>query len=102
MIDSISPSVDFRRIGSHMSRERYQRGSLKKLGKTRKMWRGRWHVYVQQPDGSEKICKREKILGAASELTKGHAQEKLDALIKASAGQIGADFPANPSFAEVW
>src|SRR5438067_11612098 len=23
---------------------------LKKIGKTRKMWRGRWHVYVKQTD----------------------------------------------------
>ena len=28
------------------------------------------HVYVKQADGSEKICKREKILGPVSELTK--------------------------------
>src|SRR5215469_4260495 len=85
-----------------MSRERYQRGSLKKVGKTRKMWRGRWHVYLKQADGSEKICKREKILGLVSELTKGQAQDKLDALIKASTNQIGAELPADPTFAEVW
>ncbi len=29
-----------------MFRERYQRGSLKKAGKFRKIRRGRWHVYI--------------------------------------------------------
>ena len=85
-----------------MSRERYQRGSLKKVGKSPKKWRGRWHIYVKQPDGSEKICKREKILGLAPELTKSQAQEKLDALIRAVTGQLGAELPADPTFAEVW
>src|SRR5260370_36696671 len=96
------PPIDFRTIGRHMSRERYQRGSLKKVGKTRKMWRGRWHVYVKQPDGSEKICKREKILGSASELTRGQAQETLDALIKASTAQSSGQLPIEATFAEVW
>ena len=102
MLDSLSTEIDLRKIGRHMSRERYQRGSLKKVGKTRKMWRGRWHVYVKQPDGSEEICKREKILGPVAELTKARAQEKLDALIKASTRQIGGEFPAEPTFAEIW
>jgi len=85
-----------------MSRERYQRGSLKRVGKTRRMWRGRWHVYVKGPDGAEKICKREKILGPVSELTKGHAQEKLDAEIKATTGQHSGSLPPDPTFAELW
>ena len=102
MLDSISHSIDFRRIGRHMSRERYQRGSLKKVGKIRKMWCGRWHVYVKQSDGSEKLCKREKVLGLVSELAKGQAQEKLDALIKASTSQLGGDLPADATFADVW
>jgi integrase len=85
-----------------MARERYQRGSLKKVGKTRKMWRGRWHVYVKQADGSETLCKREKILGAVAELKRGQAQEKLDALIKATTAQVRSDLPADPTFAELW
>ncbi len=94
--------MDFRAIGKHMSRERYQRGSLKKVGKIRKMWRGRWHIYVKRPDGSEKLCKREKVLGPVSDLTKAQAQEKLDALIKASLGQISIEQAANSTFADVW
>ncbi len=103
MINSqCSSLIDFRAIGRHMSRERYQRGSLKKIGKTRKMWRGRWHIYVKQGDGSEKLCKREKILGPVSELTKGQAQEKLDAMIKASTRQISGELGPDPTFQEVW
>jgi len=66
------------------------------------MWRGRWHIYVKQADGSERLCKREKILGPVSELTKGQAHEKLDALIKASTRQISGDLRPDPTFEEVW
>jgi integrase len=52
--------------------------------------------------GSEKICKREKILGLASELTKAQAQGKLDGLIRAVTGQVGGDLPVDPTFAELW
>ena len=99
---SVPRPMDFRAIGKHMSRERYQRGSLKKVGKIRKMWRGRWHIYVKRPDGSEKLCKREKVLGPVSDLTKAQAQEKLDALIKASAGQISIQQAADSTFADEW
>jgi integrase len=85
-----------------MSRKRYQRGALKKVGRARKMWRGRWHIYVTLADGSERVCKREKILGPVSELTKGQAQEKLDALIKSGTGQIPGSLSADSTFAEAW
>lgn len=102
MVDSQRFGSDVRMIGRHMSRERYQRGSLKKVGKTRKMWRGRWHVYVRGSDGSEKICKREKILGPVSELSKAEAQEKLDGHIKATNQQLSAHLPADCTFRELW
>jgi integrase len=102
MLDSMSPPIDFRRIGRHMSRERYQRGSLKKVGKTRKKWRGRWHIYLKRPDGSEKLCKREKNLGLASELTKAEAQVKLDAEIKASTSQIARNLPTDLTVRQLW
>lgn len=47
------------------------------------MWTGQWFVYEQTPDG-EKRKKREKVVGACSELTKGQAQELLDELIRGS------------------
>jgi hypothetical protein len=61
---------DVRTIGRHMSRERYQRGSLKKIGKIRKMWLGRWHVWERQSDGREKPRPRKRILGPVSKMTK--------------------------------
>jgi hypothetical protein len=85
-----------------MSRQRYQRGALKKVGRARKMWRGRWHIYMTLTDGSERVCKREKILGPVSELTKGQAQEKLDALIKSGTGQISGSLSVDSTFAEAW
>src|SRR5215472_16694955 len=94
--------IDFKSIGRHMSRQRYQRGSLKRVGKTRKMWRGRWHVYIKRSDGSEKLCKREKILGLVAQLTKGQAQEKLDALIKASTDQISGNLRPDLTLGELW
>lgn len=102
MVNCFDPRFDLRNVGRRLSRERYQRGSLKKVGKTRKMWRGRWHIYLKQPDGTEKICKREKVIGPVSELTRSQAQEKLDALIKSSTLQIGAAPPMAATFSEVW
>lgn len=96
------PALNVRTVGRHMSRKRYQRGSLAKVGKTRKMWRGRWHVYIKGTDGFEKLCKREKILGPVSELTRGEAQEKLTALIAAATAQPSHELPVNPTFADVW
>jgi integrase len=85
-----------------MSRQRYQRGSLKKVGKTRQMWRGRWHIYAKQPDGSEKLCKREKILGPAEGLTKIQAQEKLDVLIRRTTSQVPTTLSADLSLRQLW
>lgn len=94
--------LDVRTLGRHMPRERYQRGSLKKVGQRQRLWRGRWHVYVRQPDGSEKICKREKILGPVAELTKARAQEKLDALIKTTTSQIAGTLPPDTTLKALW
>jgi integrase len=102
MMTEVPASIDFRNLGKHMSRQRYQRGSLTKVGKTRKMWRGRWHIYVKQPDSSEKICKREKILGPVAELTKAQAQEKLDAEIKRSTHQIPSALSGDVTLTELW
>jgi integrase len=75
--------IDLRSIGKHMPRERYQRGSLKKVGKRSKVWEGLWHVYVRQPDGNEKRLPRTKVLGPAK-MSKNEAQKLLDKLITAS------------------
>ena len=102
MLNSISNRVDFPNTGTRMSRQRYQRGSLSRVGKTRQMWRGRWHVYITQQDGAEKICKREKILGPAEGLTKIQAQEKLDTLIKRTTRQVPTILSADLTLRQLW
>ena len=77
--------IDLRSIGRHMSRDRYQRGSLSKVGKRRKMWQGLWHVYVKQPDGTEKRLPRTKVLGPAT-LSRAEAQKLLNRRIEAASG----------------
>jgi hypothetical protein len=89
-------------LGRKMPRQRYQRGTLKKVGKRRKLWLGRFQVYVRLPDGTEKRRDRTKILGAAT-LPRGEAQKRLDALISQSTGQPSpSGLPPNPTFAQLW
>jgi hypothetical protein len=38
-------SIDFRSLGKHMPRRRIERGYVYKVGKTTKMWEGRYHLY---------------------------------------------------------
>ena len=87
-----------------MSRERYQRGSLKKVGKTRKMWRGRWHVYVKQPDGVREDLQARKDSRAGigadqrpgpGEARRGDQGERRPRVSSGSARPM-------PTFAEVW
>jgi hypothetical protein len=99
---------DLRKVGVHLSRQRYQRGSLKSFvpaarGKPKRpLPRGaywaRWYRYVRQADGSEKRSPREKIITKelasslrigteyAVPLTKADAQRVLDLLIARDAG----------------
>jgi hypothetical protein len=96
---------DVRKIGKHLSRTRYQRGSLRTTvpahgGRPeRKLPRGcywsSWYAYVRLPDGKEVRRKREKIidrdvaerhriaLAHAGPLNKADAQRLLDLLIAA-------------------
>ncbi len=107
MIES-SESLGLTRIGAHLSRQRYQRGSLKSFvpaakGKPKRpLPRGtywaRWYRYVRQTDGREKRSPREKIITkelASSlrigteypgPLTKADAQRVLDLLVARDAG----------------
>lgn len=95
--------VSLKAVGRHLPRERYQRGSLRKIGKRRKMWEGRFQVYVRLADGKEKRRDRTKILGLVSEVTKTEAQKKLDDEISRSTGQPSpGGLPPNPTFAQLW
>ncbi len=95
--------IDLRSIGRHMSRDRYQRGSLSKVGKRRKMWQGLWHVYVTQPDGTEKRLPRTKILGPAT-VSRSEAQKLLNRRIEAASGthEPGSALTPDSPFSEVW
>src|SRR6476661_3416256 len=108
MADRASLDLDIRRIGIHMARQRYQRGTLKSFvpaakGKPkRQLPRGsfwsRWYRYVKRPNGKEKRSPREKIItknfagsfriGTEYEgpLSKADAQRVLDLLIARDAG----------------
>ena len=67
MLDSqICGSVNFKRIGLHLSRPRSQRGELSDvMPKRGKLARGRywarWRIYSRQADGTEKVSRAEKI-----------------------------------------
>lgn len=68
-----------------VSRERYQRGSIQKVGKRRKAWKLHWHVYLIQPDGSEKRRHRSKALDC-EQYSKADAWRKLDEIIAKECG----------------
>jgi hypothetical protein len=89
-------------LGRHMPRQRYQRGSLRKVGKTRRMWEGLYHVYVKASGGAERRLPRTKILGPAT-MTKTEAQRLLDREIAAPTKQAGVGgVPIDPILSELW
>jgi integrase len=106
MVESaVNPStidVDLRGIGQHMGRARYQRGTLRKVGRRVKQWQGEWYVYLRTPEGREKRRRRTKILGPAT-MPKHEAQKLLDNQISLNTGQPSpSGIPANPTFAQLW
>ena len=53
--------IDFRKIGGRMPRRRDERGWVKKVGKTQRMWEGYFHVYVRLAEGTEKRRRRSRL-----------------------------------------
>src|SRR5258708_39805523 len=101
-IDPSTIDVDLRGIGQYMGRIRYQRGTLRKVGRRVKQWQGEWYVYLRTPDGREKRRRRTKILGPAT-MPKHEAQTLLDNQISLNTGQPSpSGLPANPTFAQLW
>jgi integrase len=69
-----------------MPRERYQRGSLERVGKRTKQWKGHWYEYIRADDGTERRIHKSRIIGTCAELrTKTEAQKKLDEIIAKAA-----------------
>ena len=103
--------IDFRQIGKTMPRRRDERGWVKKVGKTQRMWEGYFNVYVPLPDGIEKRRRRSRILGPCASMTKNEAMDELRKIILKERGSATAVVqpvvsrrPADrtPTFAEVW
>jgi integrase len=100
-VNASTIDVDVRRIGQ-MGRVRYQRATLRKVGRRVKQWQGEWYVYLRTPEGREKRRRRTKILGPAT-MPKHEAQKLLDYQISLSSGQPSpSGLPANPTFAQLW
>ena len=60
-----------------MPRRRDERGWVKKVGKTQRMWEGYFNVYVRLADGAEKRRRRSRILGPCGTMTKNEAMDEL-------------------------
>ena len=73
--------IDFRKIGRSMPRRRDERGWVKKVGKTQRMWEGYFNVYVRLPDGTEKRRRRSRILGPCVSMTRNAAMDELRRII---------------------
>ena len=93
-----------------MPRRRDERGWVKKVGKTQRMWEGYFNVYVRQSDGREKRLRRSRILGPCASMTKYEAMDELRKIILGERGitsvvvqpVVSTGLPADPTFAEIW
>jgi hypothetical protein len=98
MIESVL--LPWKGLGLHMPRERYQRGTLKKIKSNGRMvWHGRWNVYVDV-NGLEKRRPKEKILGPAT-LLRSDAQRLLDSAIEETTGRR-APLPRQTTVEDIW
>jgi len=102
--------IDFRKIGGRMPRRRDERGWVKKVGKTQRMWEGYFNVYVRLADGAEKRRRRTRILGPCARMTKNEAIDELRKIILKERNLVSvvvepivsACVSADSTFAETW
>ena len=102
--------IDFRKIGGRMPRRRDERGWVKKVGKTQRMWEGYFNVYVRLADGAEKRRRRSRILGPCATMTKNEAMDELRKIILKERNLVSvvvqpvvsAGLSADSTFAETW
>ena len=85
-----------------MSRTKHQRGSVELTGTRVKKWRGQFRVYVQQPDGLEKVRRRKVVLGLKSEMTKADARRRLAELIQREIGTAEVKQDDSVTFKWFW
>lgn len=91
-----------------MPRLRDERGWVKKVGKTQRMWEGYFNVYVRLPDGTEKRRRRSRILGACASMTKNQAMDELRKVILEQRSLVvvqpvrSSGLSTDPTFAELW
>ena len=93
-----------------MPRRRDERGWVKKVGKTQRMWEGYFNVYVRLADGAEKRRRRSRILGPCATMTKNEAMDELRKIILKERNLVSvvvqpvvsAGLSADSTFAETW
>lgn len=61
---------------AHRIREHREDGFVDTTGKREKKWRGWYHVYVPQPDGTQKRVKRERVIAPCAGMTKKEARDE--------------------------
>ncbi len=97
-----APIPNLKTIGRRMSRTKHQRGSVELTGTRVKKWRGQFRVYVQQPDGLEKVRRRKVVLGLKSEMTKADARRRLAELIQREIGTAEVKQDDSVTFKWFW
>ena len=82
-------------------RERGQNGWLEITGKTRKRWRGHFHIYEMQPDGKERRKHKTTILGLRSNMTRKEAADALRQTI-AARSELKIERQPEMTFGQFW
>ncbi len=93
-----------------MPRRRDERGWVKKVGKTQRMWEGYFNVYVRLADGADKRRRRSRILGPCATMTKNEAMDELRKIILKERNLVSVvvqpvvsvGLSADSTFAETW
>jgi hypothetical protein len=102
--------IDTRKIGGRMPRRRDERGWVKKVGKTQRMWECYFNVYVHLADGLEKRRRRSRILGSCATMTKNEAMDEFRKIILKERNLVSVvvqpvvstGLSADSTFAETW
>jgi integrase len=89
------------RYTARPGRERGQNGWLEITGKTRKRWRGHFHVYELQPDGKEHRKHKTLILGLRSDMTRKEAADALRQAIAAKS-ELKTEKQPEMTFGQFW